>query len=232
MAGEAFTTLIPGVLTVCTYVGFAPFAHELEGRIVGTDIELLERFAARYALRLSCLKKPFPHLWLTPGAGECDVAASGLGARADRELGARAVWSRPYMTVQRSLLIRRGEAERLQVPEDFAGKTIVATPESAADFDARERYVPHGATLIAEVPSQDDVARRLLNHEVDAFGEGDVSNAYLAEQYLDREGQPLLVLADVHPLEPIETLHFAVRAADPRLTQCLDAFIAASIEDA
>lgn len=135
------------------------------------------------------------------------------------------------MTVQRSLLIRRGEAVHLKVPEDFAGKTIVATPESAADFDARGRYAPHGAILIAAVPSQDDAVRRLLSHDVDAFGEGDVSNAYLAEQYLDREGQPLLVLADVHPLEPIETLHFAVRAVDPRLVQCLDAFIAASVGD-
>ena len=129
------------------------------------------------------------------------------------------------MIVYRSLLIRREDVDLLVRPEDFAGKTIVATPASAADIDAQERYEPLGATVISHVPSQDNVVQRLLRREIDAFGEGDVSNAYLAEQYLDEQGQARLLLTDVHPMDPLETLHFAVRAADPRLVQCLNQFI-------
>ena len=221
----AFSTLVPGVLTICTYVEFAPFSYEADGAIVGSDIALLRRFARHHGLSVSVHNKPFPDLWLTPGAGWCDVAAAGLGARADRDLGAHGVWSRSYMTVQRSLLIRRTDVGTLRSPGDFVGKSIVVTPASAAHVDAQERYVPHGAHLIPHVPSQDEVVKRLLRHDIDAFGEGDVSNAYLAGTYLDAQGLPLMTLTDIHSLEPPETLHFAVRAADPRLVQRLNACI-------
>ena len=220
----AFDTIVPRTLTICTYVEFAPFAYEAHGEVVGTDIALLRRFAAQQGLDVRIIKKPFAGLWYTPGAGECDIAAAGIAAREDRDLGTHGVWSMPYMTVQRSLLIHASEAEVLKTPEDFAGKKIVVTPGSTAELDAQERYAPRGAEVIPVVPSQETIVRRLLNHEIDAFGEGDVSNRYLAETYGDTPGQ-LLVLTDIHTMATPEDLHFAVRAADSRLVERLNAFI-------
>ena len=127
--------------------------------------------------------------------------------------------------MQRSLLIRQSDHERLATPADFAGKKIVVTPASTAHHDALTRYQPLGAIVIAEVPSQHAIVQQLLTHEIDAFGEGDVSNRYLAEHYLDGEGNPQLALVDLHPMAEIETLHFAVRAQDRRLVTCLNEFI-------
>ena len=47
----------------------------------------------------------------------------------------------------------------------------------------------------------------------------------VAETYGDTLGQPLLVLTDIHTMATPEDLHFAVRAADSRLVEHLNAFI-------
>lgn len=210
-------------LTLCVYTEFAPFVYEEAGAIVGSDITLLSRFAAHYQLGLQIIKQAhFDQLWHTPGRGECDIAAAGIAMLPERDLGEAGCWGIPYLTVQRSLLIRRQDAARLQRPTDFAGKKLVVTPASTAHVDALARYEPLGATIIPYVPSQQAVVHQLLTGEVDAFGEGDVSNCYLADHTLDEQGQPLLVLTDRHPLAQPEELRFAVRAHDPRLVACLN----------
>jgi len=218
-------TIIPNTLTVCTYTEFAPFSYEKQGRIVGSDILLLKLFAQEMGLGISIVKKAFEGLWDTPGNGECDIAAAGMMDRKERNLGENGVWSRSYMLVKRSLLIRKTDSDRLRDPKDFIGKKIVVTPESTAHIDANERYKPFGATIIPVVPSQDAIVRRILNYEVDAFGEGNVSNEYLANKHVDHYGNPLLMLADIHEMEVPETLQFAIRSKDRSLAICLNEFI-------
>ena len=221
-----FTTLEPTFLMLCVYTEFAPFVYEVGGRIVGSDIALLSRFADQYQLGLKISKQAhFDQLWHTPGRGDCDIAAAGIAMLPERALGADGCWSIPYLTVQRSLLIRRRDGAHLQTPADFAGKKIVVTPASTAHVDALARYEPLGATIMPHVPSQQAVVHQLLTGVVDAFGEGDVSNRYLADHALDEQGQPLLALTDLHPMAQPEELRFAVRAHDPRLVACLNAFI-------
>ncbi len=228
---SGFETLVPHTLTICTHVEFAPFAHEEQGTVVGTDIALLKRFAERWDLQVRIIKKPFPHLWHMPGLDACDVAAAGMAALEERALGARGTWTIAYMTVQRSLLIRKTDAELLKTPEDFAEKKIVVTPGSTAEIDAWERYQPCGAEVISLVPSQEYVVRQLLQGDIAAFGEGDVSNGYLAEKYVDTQGQRQLVLTDLHVMDPPETLHFAVRTASTGLLDSLNTFIRSEQEN-
>ena len=117
-----FETIVPNVLTICTYTEFAPFAYEEHGRIVGSDISLLESFARQMGLGVNIIKKEFAGLWNTPGNGECDIAAAGMMASEDRDLSDGGVWSQSYMLVTRSLLIRRTDADVLIDPDDFTGK--------------------------------------------------------------------------------------------------------------
>ncbi len=143
----------------------------------------------------------------------------------DRRLGRNAVWSDPYMLVRRSLLIRKSDLEILRGPEDFKGKKIVVTPTSSAHIDGDLRYKPLGATIVTFVPSQDEIVLQLLSGKIDAFGEGDVSNEYLAGKYLDEHGERLLALTDVHSMENPELIRFAVRSVDERLPTALNEFL-------
>ena len=222
---DAFTTISEGILTICTYTEFAPFSYEDGGAIAGTDISLLREFAEEMDLRVEIIKRDFAGLWETPGNGDCDVSAAGMMEYEDRYLGENAVWSDPYMLVTRSLLIRRSDLEILRDPKDFEGKKIVVTPTSSAHIDGDLRYKPLGATIIPLVPSQDEIVAQLLSGEIDAFGEGDVSNEYLAGKYLDEHGGRLLALTDVHSMEIPELLRFAVRSVDERLPATLNEFI-------
>ena len=222
---DAFTTISEGILTICTYTEFAPFSYEDGGDIVGTDISVLREFAEEMDLKVEIKKRDFSGLWEAPGNGDCDVSAAGMMEYEDRYLGENAVWSDPYMLVTRSLLIRRSDLEILKCPGDFEGKKIVVTPTSSAHIDGDLRYKPLGATIIPLVPSQDEVVSQLLAGKIDAFGEGDVSNEYLAGKYLDEHGGRLLALTDVHSRENPELLRFAVRSVDERLPSTLNEFI-------
>ena len=221
----AFTTISEGILTICTYTEFAPFSYENGSDIVGTDISLLREFAAKTDLRVEFIKREFPGLWETPSNGDCDVAAAGMMEYEGRRLGRNAVWSDPYMLVRRSLLIRKSDLEILRDPQDFNGKKIVVTPTSSAHIDGDLRYKPLGATIVTFVPSQDEIVLQLLSGKIDAFGEGDVSNEYLAGKYLDEHGERLLALTDVHSMENPELIRFAVRSVDERLPTALNEFL-------
>ena len=220
-----FNTINPGVLTICTYTEFAPFSYENQGEIIGTDISLLKNFASEMRLEVDLIKSTFSGLWETPGKGECDISAAGMMKYHDRHIGEDAVWSDAYMLVRRSLLIRKSDSEKLRLPQDFKGRKIVVTPTSSADIDGRERYEPLGADIIPFVPSQDEIVSQLLSGEIDAFGEGDVSNEYLAGKYLDSKGKRLLTLTDLHLMGDPELLRFCVRSVDKRLPQALNEFI-------
>ncbi len=222
---DAFATISEGILTICTYTEFAPFSYEDGGDIAGTDINLLREFAEEMDLGLEIIKRGFAGLWETPGNGDCDVSAAGMMEYEDRYLGETAVWSDPYMLVARSLLIRRSDKEILKSPEDFKGKKIVVTPTSSAHIDGDIRYKAIGATIIPVVPSQEEIVSQLLSGQIDAFGEGDVSNEYLAGKYLDDNGERLLVLTDLHPMKTPELLRFAVRSVDQRLPEKLNKII-------
>jgi ABC-type amino acid transport substrate-binding protein len=78
------------------------------------------------------------------------------------------------------------------------------------------------STQVVYYNNQDKAVADLLDRQIDGFGEGDVSNAYLVGQRPDE-----LTLADVHQMVPIETFSFAVREKSGILTT-LDAFIAAN----
>ena len=129
------------------------------------------------------------------------------------------------MLVRRSLLIRKSDLEILRGPEDFKGKKIVVTPTSSAHIDGDLRYKPLGATIVPFVPSQDEIVSQLLSGKIDAFGEGDVSNEYLAGKYLDEHGERLLALTDVHSMENPELIRFAVRSVDERFPTALNEFL-------
>ena len=220
-----FTTITKGVLTICTYTEFAPFSYEYEGQIVGTDINLLRDFATEMKLKIELKKNDFAGLWETPGNNECDISAAGMMEHEDRHIGENAVWSDPYMVVTRSLLIRRSDIDIFKYPENFKGQKIVVTPSSSADIDGRIRYKPLGANIIPVVPSQNEIVSQLLSGEIDAFGEGDVSNEYLAGKYLDENGNRVLALADMHSMDKPELLRFCVRSVDERLPYVLNKFI-------
>lgn len=236
--GAAVTTLHAGRLTVCTYGGFAPVCFiDAAGDLVGLDVAFLARFAQSEGLALDMVDRTFDGIWALPGMDEspvCDIAAAGITRLDSRKVGDGGSWSDAYFQVNRSLLVRSAERQVFDDHASLAGKKIVVTRGSTADIDAQTRYPDCTLLYVDEVAigqhdQQAYVVKTLLaTREVDAFGEGDVSNHYLRDTYgKDVEGG--LVLADIHPIDgPDETFSFVVRNASSGLLDRLNAFIAAN----
>jgi ABC-type amino acid transport substrate-binding protein len=203
-----WNTIKPGVITVCTYSGFAPVCFVKDGEPAGKDISFLKKFAADHGMKVKFIVLPyFVGIWRQPGDGLCDIAAAGISpwqARKDESPGA--VWTEDYFHVQRSLLIRKADEDKFHTIADFKGKTIAVTEGSSADLDIDAET--RKTTTIVYRSDQGAAVAELLAGSIDAFGEGDVSNLYLAI------GKPLTITA-VHHLDPKnpEAFSFPVREA-------------------
>lgn len=209
-------TLHPGTLTVATYAAFAPVCASDEQGVSGRDIDFLRAFAQAQGLAIDFRVFLFDRIWERPGRDEADIAAAGIAPLAERQAPG-VVWSEPYFTVERSLLIRASDATKFKTMADFAGYTIAVTRGSTADIDTSQRKPANTKLVYYEM--QERAVAELLAGTIDAFGTGDVCSRYLAEQH---PGQ--LALADVHPMTEPEHFAFAVRAASNLLT-ALNEFI-------
>jgi ABC-type amino acid transport substrate-binding protein len=229
----AFSTLVPGHLTVCTYGGFAPVCYKnAAGQLIGLDVSFLTRLAEQMGLEIKLIEKAFDGIWKLPGANGCDIAGAGVMRRDDRPVGPGGSWSEPYFQVKRSLLVRAGDKAAFDDYKTLSGKTIIVTRGSTADIDAKQRYPRCRIEYVDEVAkgqpdAQAYIVKELISkHRADAFGEGDVSNQYLRDKY-NKDVAGGLALADVHAIDgPTETFNFITRNASLGVLDRLNAFIA------
>jgi ABC-type amino acid transport substrate-binding protein len=223
-------TLVPGKLTVCTYGGFAPVCYRKGDQLLGLDISFLTKFAEQEGLQIVLLEKEFDGIWTLPGENVCDLVGAGVSRRSDRHVG-KGSWSDPYFQVKRSMLVRSGDKAAFDDYKTLSGKRIIVTKGSTADIDAKKRYPGCTFQYVEDVTkgqqdAQAYIAKELIgNGRADAFGEGDVSNQYLRDQY-SKEVPGGLELADVHLIDgPTETFNFIARAASYGVLQALNVFI-------
>jgi ABC-type amino acid transport substrate-binding protein len=129
-------------------------------------------------------------------------------------------------------LVRASDRAAFDNYKTLSGKKIVVTKGSTADIDAKRRYPRCTVQYVDDVAkgqpdAQAYIAQELIGKGVaDAFGEGDVSNQYLSDQY-GKEVPGGLALADVHLIDgPPETFNFITRGANYGVLHALNAFIA------
>lgn len=211
-------TITSGFLTVGTYGAFAPLCWRDGDQARGRDIEFLRAFARKSGLEFTARFFEFDRIWERPGRDEVDIAAAGIAPLASRT-SPGVVWSHPYFTVRRSLLIRSADRHQLKTMADFGGRVIGVTRGSTADLDTEARRP--STTRVEYLDDQDRAVDALLRGEIDGFGSGDVCSDYLADSHLG-----LLAVTDVHQMEIPETFAFAVREAGG-LLEPLDDFIRA-----
>lgn len=215
-----FDLIKPGTLTVGTYIGFAPVSWRDDNGIArGRDLDFLRAFAEQWKLNIVFHFFPFDQLWKRPGDDEVDIAAAGIAPLEPRQTK-DVVWSEPYYTVQRSLLIRAIDREQYKTMANFSGKRIMVTSGSTAQLDTEQRK-PHDAIVVYYDGNQSKMVSELLNGSVDAVAEGDICSKYLANKcYPDQ-----LSVADVHSMNEPENFVFAVRKASMDLLKALNEFI-------
>jgi ABC-type amino acid transport substrate-binding protein len=157
--GAAIQTLQPGILQVCLYPGFAPFASKDGDRWVGADVDYLQAFATQQKLTFQPVEiAEFSGIWNLPGKGTCDLAATGISDLKERrdQTGEAGLWSDHYYRVVRSFAVATGAT--LNGVEDLRDKTVIVTGDSTADHDLRNRLERAGLTNSVTIETTTDEA--------------------------------------------------------------------------
>jgi ABC-type amino acid transport substrate-binding protein len=225
-------TIESGVLKVCLYPGFAPFAFkDAEGHWGGADVDYLKAFAAQENLAFQTVEvTEFNNIWTLPGQGKCDIAATGISDLEQRreQTGDTGVWSDHYYRVVRAFAIVAGTT--LDGVEDLRGKTVIVTPDSTADLDLRHRMNRAGIDTVTIEGTDDEVAAATKVRDGKgtpfAFGAGLGSVERLVELLggLEVAWPHCTMLAD--NTESDEPFSLVVRAKSAGLADALNKYIA------
>lgn len=144
---QAFETVKPGVLTVCTDAPYPPMEFEKNGEFTGFDIELMRAIADELGLDgIEVVNSGFDPI--TSGAamesGQCDIAAASITITEEREQNID--FSDPYFTADQSLLVKKDSG--IGSLADLAGKRIGVQTGTTGEAYARDN-APEGAEIVS-----------------------------------------------------------------------------------
>ncbi|MCI3277117.1 transporter substrate-binding domain-containing protein [Streptomyces cylindrosporus] len=94
-----------GQLTTCTHLPYPPFQSEIDGKVQGFDVSLIDLVAKDLGVKQQILDTPFENFKTGAflNSGECDLAAAGMTITAERKKNVD--FSDPYFDATQALLV-------------------------------------------------------------------------------------------------------------------------------
>ncbi|MEU3617744.1 ABC transporter substrate-binding protein [Streptomyces sp. NPDC006872] len=94
-----------GQLTTCTHLPYPPFQSEIDGKVQGFDVSLIDLVAEDLGVKQEILDTPFENFKTGAflNSGECDVAAAGMTITDERKKNVD--FSDPYFEATQALLV-------------------------------------------------------------------------------------------------------------------------------
>ncbi|ANS64354.1 histidine-binding protein [Streptomyces lincolnensis] len=97
-----------GQLTTCTHLPYPPFQSEIDGKVQGFDVALIDLAAKDLGVKQEILDTPFENFKTGAflNSGECDLAAAGMTITDERKKNVD--FSAPYFDATQALLVAKG----------------------------------------------------------------------------------------------------------------------------
>ncbi|WP_330283996.1 transporter substrate-binding domain-containing protein [Streptomyces sp. NBC_00588] len=94
-----------GQLTTCTHLPYPPFQSEINGKVQGFDVSMIDLVAKDLGVRQQILDTPFENFKTGAflNSGECDLAAAGMTITAERKKNVD--FSDPYFDATQALMV-------------------------------------------------------------------------------------------------------------------------------
>ncbi|MFV9502977.1 MAG: ABC transporter substrate-binding protein [Oscillochloridaceae bacterium umkhey_bin13] len=170
--GQAGTALDPvlaaarerGSLRVAIDVGFRPFSDQVNGELVGYDVDLAVALAERLGLQAEFVPTGFDGLYDTLTSGRADVIIAALVYAPEQ--GFRARFSQPYFDVGQVLVVANMSA--VSGLNDLAGDTVGVALGSDADALARRLALSNDFILDASYDAPAEAVEALRAGRLDA----------------------------------------------------------------
>ncbi|MBN2347113.1 MAG: transporter substrate-binding domain-containing protein [Candidatus Aminicenantes bacterium] len=201
-----------GKLVVGTSADYPPYEFhllpEMEGEMVGIDIDIAEAIAANLNVKLEIRDIVFSKLFEELKAGRIDLALAGLSPTENRKLVAD--FSIPYYQAIQNMLIRAEDKDRIHLVEDLRGK-VVGTQKGSIQEDLARNLV-NGATFFLHEDIEELIAA-LKQRKIDAV----ILEKPVADTYAFRHKE-LINLQSAADTQPLYSAA-AVRKGDHELLE-------------
>jgi polar amino acid transport system substrate-binding protein len=124
-----------GQLTTCTHLPYPPFQSEIDGKVQGFDVALVDLVADDLGVKQQILDQPFEN-FKTGGSlnsGQCDLAAAGMTITDERKKNVD--FSDPYFEATQGILADRKSG--ISSLADLKGKKVGAQAQTTGEEFAK-----------------------------------------------------------------------------------------------
>ncbi|HCC01269.1 MAG TPA: ABC transporter substrate-binding protein [Ruminococcaceae bacterium] len=186
-------------VTMSTNAEFEPFEYKAGGKIVGIDVELSNKIAAKLGKKLQVRDVDFSALITELQSGKCDFVAAGMTENADRKKNVD--FSVPYFDATQSIIVRKGSA--IKSRKDLNGKKVgVQQGTTGDDYCTDEKHTSDiKVGSIKRYNKGSDAVSDLISGRVDAV----VIDDYPARKFVSKNIGKITKLSDALTVE-----HYAV----------------------
>ncbi|MFB0618960.1 transporter substrate-binding domain-containing protein [Streptomyces sp. AGS-58] len=132
-----------GALTTCTHLPYPPFQSEVDGKVQGFDVSLIDLVAKNLGVPQKILDTPFENFKTGAflNSGECDLAAAGMTITAERKKNVD--FSDPYFEATQAVLVDRKSGVTSLADVKAKGKKLGAQAQTTGeDYVRNKGYDP------------------------------------------------------------------------------------------
>ncbi|WP_128436641.1 transporter substrate-binding domain-containing protein [Streptomyces cyaneus] len=126
-----------GRLTTCTHLPYPPFQSEIDGKVQGFDVSLIDLVADDLGVKQTIVDQPFEN-FKTGGslnAGQCDLAAAGMTITEERKKNVD--FSDPYFEATQAVLVDKKSG--ISSFADLKGKKVGAQAQTTGEDYAKSK---------------------------------------------------------------------------------------------
>ncbi|MFC8093698.1 ABC transporter substrate-binding protein [Streptomyces sp. NPDC057301] len=126
-----------GQLTTCTHLPYPPFQSEIDGKVQGFDVALIDLVADDLGVKQTIVDQPFEN-FKTGGslnAGSCDLAAAGMTITEERKKNVD--FSDPYFEATQAVLVDKKSG--ISSFADLKGKKVGAQAQTTGEDYAKSK---------------------------------------------------------------------------------------------
>ncbi|MEU6589420.1 transporter substrate-binding domain-containing protein [Streptomyces sp. NPDC046881] len=132
-----------GQLTTCTHLPYPPFQSEVNGKVQGFDVSLIDLVAKDLGVKQQILDTPFENFKTGAflNSGECDLAAAGMTITDERKKNVD--FSDPYFEATQAVLVDKSSGINSLADVKAKGKKLGAQAQTTGeDYVKGKGYDP------------------------------------------------------------------------------------------
>ncbi|MFJ3338333.1 ABC transporter substrate-binding protein [Streptomyces sp. NPDC086766] len=128
-----------GRLTTCTHLPYPPFQSEIDGRVQGFDVALVDLVAKDLGVKQQILDTPFENFKTGAflNSGRCDLAAAGMTITPERKKNVD--FSDPYFNATQAVLVDRKSGAASFADLKAKGRKLGAQAQTTGEDYAKKR---------------------------------------------------------------------------------------------